>query len=114
VTAQTFKGNLVHLTIQEKLLNAALKDSKLTTKDMVELQRGRIADQLAKFLTKHFLTVTGTVEGVEIRLMISLMMPVVPKGLAHTPIIFQEYRPCPNAPDAAAPVTPEPSSVSPA
>jgi len=90
---QVFRGNLVHLTIEEKLLNAALKDSALTTKDHIELQRGRIADQLAKFLTKHFLTVAGTVDGVTIRLGITLMVPVVPTGLAHTKILFQEFKP---------------------
>jgi hypothetical protein len=83
-----FAGHLIHLSILEKILP---EQTSLSLADMQEIGKGRIAQKMGEFLTKHFFRVDGKADGsIELGVSLTLLVSKVPEGVAHTTIVFRE------------------------
>ena len=84
---KTYATNIVVLDIQG-LIAPEMKDKANIPQSVMA---GRIADKLAMFLTKHFLTTTAQEDGsVLCDISLSILVNDPPKGVACTPIIFRK------------------------
>ena len=86
---QVFKGNLVTLSIRDRIDPAKIP-AEFTPDKMVELRQHHVAERLARELTKHFLKIATHEGQVEVSMSITLLVNEVPPGLAHTKIVFME------------------------
>ena len=85
---QLFAGHLLHLNLSQQILP---EQTKLSLVDMKEIATGRIATQMGEFLTKHFLKIEGREDGsIVLSVGCTILVSEVPKGLAHTTIVFKE------------------------
>lgn len=88
---QTFAGHLVHLCVKDLIPPEVATKTKLPLADLKALARSRIAEQMAKFINRHFITDRVQEDGsILVETKITALVPVVPDGLAHTSIVFQE------------------------
>lgn len=87
-----YKGNLVLLNIKGAIApELAASDKLALTRPVAE---ARIAERLAAFLTKHFLTVTTQADGsIVLSMDLRIMLDEVPPGVAHTKILFKKDEP---------------------
>lgn len=86
--APLFAGHLVHLSVTETILP---EQTKLSLADMQEIGKGRIAQNLGEFLTKHFFKVEGKDDGsVVLSVACTMLVSTPPPGVAHTTIVFKE------------------------
>ena len=85
---ETFSAALVRLEIKSRVDRA---EALASHGRAVEFARVRIAEELASFLAKQFVTESKTDQRIELRLGLELLLPTdtVPQGVAHTEIIFQ-------------------------
>jgi hypothetical protein len=83
-----YKGDLVHIGISNKIPLAQLAAMK--GNEMTELGKLRLADQMAKFLVKHFLVAGDDGTDLKLEVRLTLMLTKAPEGLAKTSIIFRE------------------------
>jgi hypothetical protein len=94
---RVFRGDLIHIGIANKIPLEQLKAFK--GDEMTELGKLRIAEQMAKFLVKHFLSVENDGKDLTLDVRFTLLMSKAPPGLAKTTIVFREV---PREPTATA------------
>jgi hypothetical protein len=89
---QTFSAALVRLEIKNRILREL---ALLSNGQAVEESKHAMAQSLAAFLVKNFVTETKTDQHIELRLGLELLLPTdkVPEGVARTEIIFQAKDP---------------------
>jgi hypothetical protein len=90
-TNPTFTASIVRMEIKNKIL----RELAFAQPQAVEGAKLDMAYSLANFLVKQFVTESKTETEIELRLGLEMLVATekVPKGIAHTPIIFQENRP---------------------
>lgn len=86
--APLFAGHLVHLIVTEQILP---EQTRMSLADMQESGKGRIAQHLGEFLTKHFFKFEGKEDGsIILSVSCTMLISTPPPGVAHTTIVFKE------------------------
>lgn len=87
----TFCASIVRMEIK----NRVPREVAFADPQAVQSAKLDMAYSLANFLVKQFCTESKTDTEIELRLGIEMLVATdkVPKGITHTPIIFQENKP---------------------